>query len=257
MSSAFIADRSRTIPPSETPKPGPLWPPLRTASSLPESRASDTTAATSRASTGRDDDGRMPVDVAGEHGPRGVVAGVLGRDHLATEILAELRDRIVPGSETDRIGTSSSGRGSSCLQPTAGEVGHSGDSLTEDFSYLDKRICRWQHGLVIDVAVIEDPEAAEVSLDPVRSRLLAELAEPGSATSLAGTLGLPRQNVNYHLKALERHGLVELVEERKKGNMTERVLRATALSYVISPAALDGGRSPTPPARRTGCRRGG
>ena len=49
---------------------------------------------------------------------------------------------------------------------------------------------------VIDVAVIEDPEAAEVSLDPIRSRLLAELAEPGSATSLAGTLGLPRQNVN-------------------------------------------------------------
>lgn len=93
---------------------------------------------------------------------------------------------------------------------------------------------------VIDVAVIEDPEAAEVSLDPVRSRMLAELAEPGSATSLAGTLGLPRQNVNYHLKALERHGLVELVEERKKGNMTERVVRATALSYVISPAALDG-----------------
>ncbi len=93
---------------------------------------------------------------------------------------------------------------------------------------------------VIDVAVIEDPGAAEVSLDPVRTRLLAELAEPGPATSLAGKLGLPRQNLNYHLKALERHGLVELVEERKKGNMTERVLRATALSYVISPAALDG-----------------
>jgi hypothetical protein len=33
---------------------------------------------------------------------------------------------------------------------------------------------------------------------------------------------------------------VELVEERKKGNMTERLLRATALSYVISPAALNG-----------------
>jgi DNA-binding transcriptional ArsR family regulator len=93
---------------------------------------------------------------------------------------------------------------------------------------------------VIDVAVIDDPEAAEVSLDPMRSRLLAELAEPGSASSLATTLGLPRQNVNYHLKALERHGLLELVEERRKGNMTERVLRATALSYVISPAALDG-----------------
>ncbi len=93
---------------------------------------------------------------------------------------------------------------------------------------------------MIDVAVIDDPEAAEASLDPVRTRLLVELAEPGSATSLGAKLGLPRQNVNYHLRELERHGLVELVEERRKGNVTERVLRATALSYVISPAALDG-----------------
>ena len=93
---------------------------------------------------------------------------------------------------------------------------------------------------MLDLAVIEDPSAAEVSLDPVRSRLLAELAEPGSATMLAGRLGLPRQNVNYHMRALEEHGLVELVSERKKGNMTERLLRATALSYVISPATLNG-----------------
>jgi DNA-binding transcriptional ArsR family regulator len=91
---------------------------------------------------------------------------------------------------------------------------------------------------MFDVAVIEDPAAAEVSLDPIRARLLAELAEPGSATTLAGRVGLPRQKVNYHLRALEKHGLVELVEERRKGNVTERVLRATAASYVISPLAL-------------------
>jgi DNA-binding transcriptional ArsR family regulator len=91
---------------------------------------------------------------------------------------------------------------------------------------------------MLDLAVIEDPSAAEVSLDPVRSHLLAELTEPGSATMLAGRLGIPRQNVNYHLRALEEHGLVELVEERRKGNVTERLLQATAMSYVISPAAL-------------------
>ncbi|MCA1674443.1 MAG: helix-turn-helix domain-containing protein [Actinobacteria bacterium] len=102
---------------------------------------------------------------------------------------------------------------------------------------------------MFEVAVIEDPAAAEASLDPVRARLLAELAEPGSATMLAAKVGLSRQKVNYHLKALERHGLVELVEERRKGNCTERVLRATAASYVISPTALaavapDPARSP-------------
>jgi DNA-binding transcriptional ArsR family regulator len=91
---------------------------------------------------------------------------------------------------------------------------------------------------MLDVAVIDDPAAAEVSLDPVRARLLAALAEPASAASLAAGAGLSRQQANYHLRALERHGLVELVEERRKGNCTERVLRATAASYVISPTAL-------------------
>jgi DNA-binding transcriptional ArsR family regulator len=102
---------------------------------------------------------------------------------------------------------------------------------------------------MFEVTVIEDPAAAESSLDPMRARLLAELAEPGSATTLAARVGLPRQKVNYHLRELERHGLVELVEERRKGNVTERVLRATAASYVISPVALsavqpDPGRAP-------------
>ena len=91
---------------------------------------------------------------------------------------------------------------------------------------------------MLDVAVIDDPAAAEVSLDPVRTRLLAALAQPGSAASVAAAAGLTRQQANYHLRALERHGLVELVEERRKGNCTERVLRATARSYVISPAAF-------------------
>ncbi len=86
--------------------------------------------------------------------------------------------------------------------------------------------------------MIEDPAAAAVALDPVRARLLAELADPASATMLAARVGLARQKVNYHLKTLEQHGLVELVEQRRKGNMTERLLRATALSYVISPVAL-------------------
>ncbi|HEV8559385.1 MAG TPA: helix-turn-helix domain-containing protein [Actinophytocola sp.] len=91
---------------------------------------------------------------------------------------------------------------------------------------------------MLDVTVIEDPAAAEVSLDPIRARLLAELAEPRSATMLAAAVGLPRQKVNYHLRTLEQHGLVELVEERRKGNVTERMMRATAASYVISPVAL-------------------
>jgi DNA-binding transcriptional ArsR family regulator len=91
---------------------------------------------------------------------------------------------------------------------------------------------------MFEVTVIDDPGAAEVSLDPIRARLLAELASPGSASTLAARVGLTRQKANYHLRELERHGLVQLVEERRKGNCTERVLQATAASYVISPSAL-------------------
>jgi len=89
-----------------------------------------------------------------------------------------------------------------------------------------------------DVNVIDDPAAAEASLDPIRARLLAELARPASASTLASHVGLTRQQVNYHLRELERHHLIELVEERRKGNCIERVLQATAASYVISPTAL-------------------
>ena len=91
---------------------------------------------------------------------------------------------------------------------------------------------------MFDITVIEDPAAAEVSLDPVRAQLLAELRQPGSATMLAARVGLPRQKVNYHLRTLEQHGLIELVEERRKGNVTERVMQAAAAAFVISPAAL-------------------
>jgi DNA-binding transcriptional ArsR family regulator len=91
---------------------------------------------------------------------------------------------------------------------------------------------------MLDVAVIDDPAAAEAALEPARARLLAQLTEPRSAAMLAAAAGLPRQKVNYHLRTLERHGLVELVQERRKGNVTERLLQATAASYVISPAAL-------------------
>jgi DNA-binding transcriptional ArsR family regulator len=89
-----------------------------------------------------------------------------------------------------------------------------------------------------DVTVIEDPAAASASLDPIRAQILAGLSEPASASTLAARIDLPRQKVNYHLRSLESHGLVELVEERRKGNMTERIFQATAASYVISPVAL-------------------
>nr|WP_205745896.1 helix-turn-helix domain-containing protein [Egibacter rhizosphaerae] len=77
-----------------------------------------------------------------------------------------------------------------------------------------------------------------MALDPVRSRLLAELREPASAAALAERVGSPRQKVNYHLRKLESHGLVHMAGEKQWGGLTERRLVATASAYVVSPSAL-------------------
>lgn len=98
-----------------------------------------------------------------------------------------------------------------------------------------------------DIEVIEDPAAAVVALDPVRSRLLAELAEPASAATLAARLGIARQKINYHLRALEAHGLLQVAETRQWGGLTERLLGATAASYLVSPSAM--GAAATDPDR--------
>ncbi len=94
------------------------------------------------------------------------------------------------------------------------------------------------HGFVLDVEVITDPAAASSALDPIRCRLLAELVEPASAATLATRVGITRQKVNYHLRALEAHHLVSVAGERRWGGLTERLLVATATSYVVSPGAL-------------------
>jgi DNA-binding transcriptional ArsR family regulator len=103
---------------------------------------------------------------------------------------------------------------------------------------IDKIFCQYYVRSVQDVAVIDDPGAAMAALDPIKVQLLAELSAPASAASLAARVGLPRQKVNYHLRALEAHGLVEPAEERRWGGLTERLMVASAASYVVSPAAL-------------------
>jgi len=101
--------------------------------------------------------------------------------------------------------------------------------------------------LVLDVEVIADSAAAVSALDPTRSRLLAELTEPASAATLADRLGIARQRVNYHLRSLEEHGLVIEAGTRRWGGLRERLLVATASSYVVSPDAL--GPAATDPDR--------
>lgn len=85
------------------------------------------------------------------------------------------------------------------------------------------------------VATVADSAGLQALAHPLRVRILDGLREPGSAAEVARRLGEARQKVNYHLKELERSGLVEMVGERRSGNFTENLYRAVADSFVVSP----------------------
>lgn len=90
----------------------------------------------------------------------------------------------------------------------------------------------------LPLEVLSSPHQASALLHDTRRQLLSHLAEPDSAAGLARKLGLPRQRLTYHLRLLERDGLVEFVKTRRKGNCVERLVRAKAQAFVISPEAL-------------------
>ncbi len=89
--------------------------------------------------------------------------------------------------------------------------------------------------------LLDRPEQVLVALAPARRALLARLTEPASATELGDALGLSRQRVNHHLKALEEAGLVEVVEQRQRRGFVERVFRARATHFVVDPTLVDHG----------------
>lgn len=102
--------------------------------------------------------------------------------------------------------------------------------------YLVKETIIVNNGLVtLRVQLLDDPQAVRALNHPVRLRLLEALRTPASAAGVARLIGQPRQKVNYHLKQLERNGLVEPAGERRVGNMLERLFRASAGTYLVSP----------------------
>ncbi len=88
------------------------------------------------------------------------------------------------------------------------------------------------------VAAVESPDRALSLLKPVRHRILELCQEPTSATRMAVALGMPRQRVGYHVRALEDSGLLRHVGDERRGNCVEHLVQASARRYVISPAAL-------------------
>lgn len=79
--------------------------------------------------------------------------------------------------------------------------------------------------------MIDDLETLKAVAEPTRAALLELLFEPRSVTELAGALDVPRTRLYHHVQLLESKGLIEQVDERRAGPMTERVYALTARTF--------------------------
>ena len=95
-----------------------------------------------------------------------------------------------------------------------------------------------------DVRVVHDPRHAALLAAPIRQRILQALDEPGSASTVARSLGIARQLAAYHVRQLEAHGFLELVREEPRRGCTERIVRRTARYLVAAPSVLAPGMDP-------------
>jgi len=88
----------------------------------------------------------------------------------------------------------------------------------------------------IEELVIDDVETIRVLADPLRLRIQFELDEPKTVKELARALEIPQTRLYYHVKMLERAGLISVVARRTVSGIEERTYRTTAKSTTVSPA---------------------
>ena len=88
---------------------------------------------------------------------------------------------------------------------------------------------------------VEEADSARALLHPLRSRVLAELREPRSATEVAKALGQPAPRINHHVRRLKEAGLIRRAGTRRVRNLTEVLYVAMARTFVISEALTPGG----------------
>ena len=86
-----------------------------------------------------------------------------------------------------------------------------------------------------EVFVIDDLDTLKAISEPTRAAIIELLTEPRSVTQLAAALDVPRTRLYHHIELLQSKGLIEQVEERRVGALTERVYALTA--KVFRPSA--------------------
>jgi DNA-binding transcriptional ArsR family regulator len=82
--------------------------------------------------------------------------------------------------------------------------------------------------------LVESPDQATALLNPLRAEILSKMKEPASSAEIARLIKESSQKVNYHVKALEKVGLVKRVGTRNVRNLVEVLYQSIAKTFVLS-----------------------
>jgi len=88
---------------------------------------------------------------------------------------------------------------------------------------------------IADEVQADTPEALKALADGTRLAILDLLLERAATTShVAETLGKPKGTVGYHLKVLEKCGLIRIVRTRQVRALTEKYYGRTGRTIIMS-----------------------
>lgn len=86
-----------------------------------------------------------------------------------------------------------------------------------------------------EIRVLDDVEIARIFMSPTRGAIIRELADgPRSISQLARTLGISPPAVHYHIKILERAGLIAVTRvETVRNNLEQKFYTPTSAGFII------------------------
>lgn len=84
--------------------------------------------------------------------------------------------------------------------------------------------------------ILDDLEALKVYFDPLRTRIIEEVAhQPRTVHEIADALDVPFTRLYYHIKLLEKHGIIRVVATRAmQGAVEEKHYQVTARQFVVA-----------------------
>ncbi len=94
-----------------------------------------------------------------------------------------------------------------------------------------------------DIFVLRELEQIKAISNPYRIEILEcfEEEQPATAKQIADKMGEPHAKINYHIKTLQKVGILDLVDERVKSGIIEKYYLPSAKTFVIDKSIMNSG----------------